>query len=187
VPGTQDSAPDLYQPVGCQHQTRRNLRTAQTVARRGGPLTFRSTERRGRSAMTRLINIDNGGTLTDICVVDGTDVRYTKTLTTPFDLSRACSTDCPRQSALFYVEETARSPAAIHRLHPLLDHPGHECPGPAQGPQTRASDDRPDAVRGARPDSRGKRICWPLSSAIGTPSSTWRSMMRSWRRSWSST
>ncbi len=31
--------------------------------------------------MTRLINIDNGGTLTDVCVVDG--VRYTKTLITP--------------------------------------------------------------------------------------------------------
>ena len=34
-------------------------------------------------AMTRLINIDNGGTLTDFCLVDGGDVRYTKTLTTP--------------------------------------------------------------------------------------------------------
>jgi len=33
--------------------------------------------------MTRLINIDNGGTLTDVCVADGDGVRYTKTLTTP--------------------------------------------------------------------------------------------------------
>jgi N-methylhydantoinase A len=38
--------------------------------------------------MERLINIDNGGTLTDICVWDGTDFTYTKTLTTPFDLSK---------------------------------------------------------------------------------------------------
>jgi len=38
--------------------------------------------------VTRLINIDNGGTLTDVCIVDGDGVRYTKTLTTPFDLSR---------------------------------------------------------------------------------------------------
>ena len=38
--------------------------------------------------MERMINIDNGGTLTDICVWDGTDFTYTKTLTTPFDLSK---------------------------------------------------------------------------------------------------
>ncbi|NBM14439.1 hydantoinase/oxoprolinase family protein [Streptomyces sp. GC420] len=38
--------------------------------------------------MQRLINIDNGGTLTDICVWDGQDFTYTKTLTTPFDLSK---------------------------------------------------------------------------------------------------
>lgn len=37
--------------------------------------------------MTYLINIDNGGTLTDICVASDTDVYYTKTLTTPADLS----------------------------------------------------------------------------------------------------
>lgn len=34
-----------------------------------------------------LVNIDNGGTLTDICVVDKGKVYYTKTLTTPIDLS----------------------------------------------------------------------------------------------------
>jgi len=38
--------------------------------------------------MERLINIDNGGTLTDICVWDGKDFKFTKTLTTPFDLSK---------------------------------------------------------------------------------------------------
>ncbi|SBW17811.1 acetone carboxylase beta-subunit [Candidatus Protofrankia californiensis] len=38
--------------------------------------------------MNRLINIDNGGTLTDICVWDGHEFRFTKTLTTPFDLSQ---------------------------------------------------------------------------------------------------
>ncbi|CRF40543.1 hydantoinase/oxoprolinase family protein [Helicobacter ailurogastricus] len=37
--------------------------------------------------MKYLINLDNGGTLTDICVVQGSEVRYTKTLTTPVDLS----------------------------------------------------------------------------------------------------
>jgi len=28
--------------------------------------------------VTRLINIDNGGTLTDVCIVDGDGVRYTR-------------------------------------------------------------------------------------------------------------
>ena len=38
--------------------------------------------------MSTLITIDNGGTLTDVCVIDGDSVTYTKTLTTPHDLSR---------------------------------------------------------------------------------------------------
>ena len=33
--------------------------------------------------MTRLINIDKGGTLADFCLIDGEEVRYPKTLTTP--------------------------------------------------------------------------------------------------------
>ncbi|GMT38253.1 hydantoinase/oxoprolinase family protein [Helicobacter bizzozeronii] len=37
--------------------------------------------------MKYLVNLDNGGTLTDICVVRGSEVSYTKTLTTPVDLS----------------------------------------------------------------------------------------------------
>ncbi|MCU1353512.1 MAG: hydantoinase, partial [Acidimicrobiales bacterium] len=38
--------------------------------------------------MERMVNIDNGGTLTDVCVWDGQDFTFTKTLTTPFDLSK---------------------------------------------------------------------------------------------------
>jgi len=38
--------------------------------------------------MGRLINIDNGGTLTDFCMLDGDRIYHTKTLTTPFDLSK---------------------------------------------------------------------------------------------------
>jgi N-methylhydantoinase A len=38
--------------------------------------------------LERLINIDNGGTLTDICVWDGQALTYTKTMTTPSDLSQ---------------------------------------------------------------------------------------------------
>ena len=35
-----------------------------------------------------LINIDDDGTFTDICVANGKQVSYTKTITTPFDLSQ---------------------------------------------------------------------------------------------------
>ncbi len=35
-----------------------------------------------------LINVDNGGTLTDFCAMDGGRIYHTKTLTTPFDLSK---------------------------------------------------------------------------------------------------
>ncbi len=38
--------------------------------------------------MGKLINIDNGGTLTDFCVFDGDRIHHTKSLTTPFDLSK---------------------------------------------------------------------------------------------------
>lgn len=37
--------------------------------------------------MDYLINIDNGGTLTDVCVAGEEGIFYTKTLTTPTDLS----------------------------------------------------------------------------------------------------
>lgn len=38
--------------------------------------------------MGKLINIDNGGTLTDFCALDNGKVYHTKSLTTPFDLSK---------------------------------------------------------------------------------------------------
>jgi len=46
----------------------------------------------------KLINIDNGGTLTDICIIDGATVLHTKTLTTPYDLSK-CFIDGLRKAA----------------------------------------------------------------------------------------
>jgi N-methylhydantoinase A/oxoprolinase/acetone carboxylase beta subunit len=54
--------------------------------------------------MTRLINIDNGGTLTDFCLIDGDEVRYTKTLTTPYDLSRCLFDGLAKVSELAYGE-----------------------------------------------------------------------------------
>lgn len=59
--------------------------------------------------MGKLINIDNGGTLTDVCVFDGDDVYYAKTLTTPFDLS-ACFFDALRSvSKRIYGEDRVQT------------------------------------------------------------------------------
>ncbi|WP_066904141.1 hydantoinase/oxoprolinase family protein [Millisia brevis] len=52
--------------------------------------------------MDTLINIDNGGTLTDICVWDGTDFTFTKTLTTPHDLSECLFAGIEKVSAALY-------------------------------------------------------------------------------------
>ena len=51
--------------------------------------------------MGKLINIDNGGTLTDFCVTDGNKIYRTKTLTTPFDLSKC------------FIDGTSLSPEQI--------------------------------------------------------------------------
>lgn len=52
-----------------------------------------------------LINIDNGGTLTDICVIDGAQVYRTKTVTTPYDLSKCLLDGLRKVSALIYGKE----------------------------------------------------------------------------------
>lgn len=52
--------------------------------------------------MDTLINIDNGGTLTDICVWDGDNFTFTKTLTTPHDLSECLFTGIEKASAALY-------------------------------------------------------------------------------------
>lgn len=52
-----------------------------------------------------LINIDNGGTLTDICVLDGETVWRTKTLTTPYDLSQCLFDGLRKISKVIYGEE----------------------------------------------------------------------------------
>jgi N-methylhydantoinase A len=55
--------------------------------------------------MGKLINIDNGGTLTDICVTEGSKVWRTKTLTTPFDLSKCFVDGLVKASRVVYGEE----------------------------------------------------------------------------------
>jgi N-methylhydantoinase A len=54
--------------------------------------------------MERLINIDNGGTLTDIVVGSGTDFTFTKTLTTPVDLSQCLFDGMTKASTELYGE-----------------------------------------------------------------------------------
>lgn len=51
------------------------------------------------------ICIDNGGTLTDICVFDGDEVHYTKTLTTPYDLSDCFMTGIRKASEVIFGQE----------------------------------------------------------------------------------
>lgn len=59
----------------------------------------------GRKAGGKLINIDNGGTLTDICVIEGDKVWRTKTLTTPYDLSKCFIDGLSKASRAIYGEE----------------------------------------------------------------------------------
>lgn len=56
--------------------------------------------------MGKLINIDNGGTLTDIWVLDGARSYHTKTITTPFDLSKCFMEGLAKISSLIYGEES---------------------------------------------------------------------------------
>ncbi|CAN5420801.1 hydantoinase/oxoprolinase family protein [soil metagenome] len=55
--------------------------------------------------MNHLINIDNGGTLTDICVWDGQGFAFAKTLTTPFDLSQCLFDGIEMASETLYGEK----------------------------------------------------------------------------------
>lgn len=53
----------------------------------------------------KLINIDNGGTLTDICVIDGAQVYRTKTVTTPYDLSKCLFDGLLKASRVIYGKD----------------------------------------------------------------------------------
>ena len=52
-----------------------------------------------------LVNIDNGGTLTDICILKDKNVYKTKTLTTPYDLSKCFFDGLKSISTVIYGEE----------------------------------------------------------------------------------
>lgn len=55
--------------------------------------------------MAKLINIDNGGTLTDIWVLDGKSSYHTKTITTPYDLSSCFFEGLRKVSEIIYGQE----------------------------------------------------------------------------------
>jgi len=55
--------------------------------------------------MSLLINIDTGGTLTDFCIIDGERIHRTKSVTTPFDLSRCLFDGLTKASRELYGEE----------------------------------------------------------------------------------
>ena len=56
-----------------------------------------------------LINIDNGGTLTDFCVIDGDKVHRTKSVTTPYDLSKCFFDGLRKASRALYGKEDLQS------------------------------------------------------------------------------
>jgi N-methylhydantoinase A len=66
--------------------------------------------------MAMLVNIDNGGTLTDICVLKDGDFYKTKTLTTPYDLSKCFFEGLRSVSKEVYGEEN------ITKLLAEVDH-----------------------------------------------------------------
>jgi N-methylhydantoinase A len=104
--------------------------------------------------MERLINIDNGGTLTDIVVGSGTDFTFTKTLTTPVDLSQCLFDGMTKASTQLYgkadlakllhstrhirYSSTQGTNALIERNGPLI---GLITDDPALVDELRASDD----------------------------------------------
>ena len=59
-----------------------------------------------------LINIDNGGTLTDFCVIDGANVYRTKSVTTPYDLSKCLFDGLKKTSRTLYGREDLAPPFA---------------------------------------------------------------------------
>lgn len=55
--------------------------------------------------MDKIINIDNGGTLTDFCALDGGKIYHTKSLTTPFDLSKCFFDGLRKLAKAIYGDE----------------------------------------------------------------------------------
>lgn len=75
--------------------------------------------------MGQLINIDHGGTLTDVCEIDGDKMLHTQTLTTPYDLSRCFLAGLRKAACLIDGDE--------NRLDELMLSTDHIRYSPTQG------------------------------------------------------
>ena len=74
---------------------------AETLERAAGPSAAEA--QLPASGGGKLINIDNGGTLTDFCVIDGGKVYRTKSVTTPYDLSKCFFDGLRKASRLIFA------------------------------------------------------------------------------------
>ena len=54
------------------------------------------------------INIDNGGTQTDVCIMSDDGVKKTKVLTTPYDLSKCFFEGLQKASETLYGAEDVK-------------------------------------------------------------------------------
>lgn len=108
--------------------------------------------------MTWLINVDNGGTTTGFCLVDGGEVRYTKTLATPYDLSRCLFDGLAKVSELAYGRPRLAAASGI---------PPPRAPTPCWSPTWRWSRAWPPLPPGRR------RTRWPRWSVIDGARSAW--------------
>lgn len=105
--------------------------------------------------MGLLVNIDNGGTLTDICAFDGEKVVHAKTVTTPHDL-----TECLMNGLQALGEQLGRD-GGLTRLVASIDHlrysttQGTNAIVQRKGPRLGllvSSDAQIESARGAAPD-----------------------------------
>ena len=128
--------------------------------------------------MTRLINIDNGGTLTDICVVEGDDIRYTKTLTTPFDLSRCLFDGLTKASKLVYGDKNSGLLQATDHIRYSTTQ-GTNALVQRKGPRLGLLMIDPTLVEGLAATADEEDLLSSLS-ANGTRSSTSRPTMKRW-------
>ena len=118
-----------------------------------------------RTVRHRLVNIDNGGTLTDICVMDGDNVIRTKTLTTPHDLSQCLFDGLRKASVAIYGNEDRRR-CCCRRPQSATRRPRDERTRRAQGPRLAVVG---DAV--GRAGARRRRRCQPVRRGDRQPRS----------------
>lgn len=108
--------------------------------------------------MERLINIDNGGTLTDIVVGSGTDFTFTKTLTTPADLSQCLFDGLAKASTTIYGQEDL--PSLLHSTRHIRysSTQGTNALVQGKGPGIGLITDDPNLVAELRKDPEASRL-----------------------------